>query len=193
VRHEVRLQGHAFALRPVEIADAGFILNLRQDPQLARYIHPVSPRLSDQEQWIRDYLEREHDYYFIIERLSTAAPEGTVGLYDVNPTRGEAEWGRWILRRGSGAALESSILIYRFAFDLLGLDLVYCRTVADNARVVSFHSSFGLMTVPDGVRSVTLGDVTHDVVEQRLTADRWRQLCPGLDRRATAFAQILSR
>ena len=192
MRHDLSVQGHAFALRPVDIADARFILELRRDPELSRYLHPVSPLLSDQERWLNEYFERDGDYYFIVMRRSTGAPEGAIGLYGLDLESQEAEWGRWVLRPGSPAAVESAWLIYRIAFEVLHLHLVFCRTLAENVKVVSFHRSCGLELRSTEER-LNIGCVERPVVRQELTSGMWDRIGPELDRRAAAYSRIIDR
>lgn len=187
MRHELSLQGAAFRLRPVRDEDAGFIVGLRSDPELGRWLNPTSPRVEDQLSWLARYYERPGDYYFVIERLSTGAAEGLIGLYDVEG--GEAEWGRWLLKPGSLAAVESAALVYRCAFELLKLEAVCCRTLAANARVVSFHDSCGIPERRLLPGHVELRGERVDAVEHRLTRAAW----PAIDFRLTALAQLTAR
>jgi RimJ/RimL family protein N-acetyltransferase len=122
MRHDLRLAGFRFGLRPVARGDAAFIVSLRTDPELGRYLHATSPRVEDQEAWIAAYEARPGDYYFVVEDLKDRAPVGTIGIYDVDAEApGGAEWGRWLIRPGSVAAVESALLMYRMAFEQLGL------------------------------------------------------------------------
>lgn len=182
------VEGAAFRLRPVALSDAGFIVGLRQASDRTRYLHRVGPDVAEQEAWLARYLGREGDYYFIIERKRTGEPEGTIGLYDVSPDGRTAEWGRWVIAEASPAALESAYLIYRFAFEGLGLDVVYCRTVADNARVVSFHDSMGLEMAGRLPAHFELDGVRHDAVEHQLTRAAWEALKPALETKVTRLA-----
>src|SRR5665213_380428 len=128
--HEFHLGGHRFALRPLGLADSAFVVELRSDPNLAKFINPTSPRVEDQERWTEEYLRRSGDYYFIVEDRETGDRLGAVSLYHVDEELGEAEMGRWVIARGSLAAPESALLVYRAAFEELGLLRVYCRTIA---------------------------------------------------------------
>jgi RimJ/RimL family protein N-acetyltransferase len=187
MRHELSLAGAAFGLRPVRDEDAAFIVGLRSDPELGRYLHPTSPNVADQLAWLARYYERPGDYYFVIERLATGAPEGLIGVYDIEA--GQAEWGRWLLKPGSLAAVESAALVYRCAFELLQLDAVYCRTVAANERVVSFHDSCGIAERRLLPGHFELHGERVDAVEHRLTRDAW----PPVDARLTHLAQLTAR
>jgi len=186
MRHDIVLHGYRFGIRPVTLGDAAFIVGLRTDPELGRYINPTSPNVADQEAWIARYLERPHDYYFIVEDLRAGAPVGAVGVYDVND--GRAEWGRWLIARTSPAAVESALLTYRAGLDVLGLEQVYCRTIADNDKVVSFHDSSGA----DRGRSIPeyaeLGGRTFDAVEHTVDRARWASMRPRLEQLARRVA-----
>lgn len=187
MRHELQLSGTAFGLRPVRDEDAAFIVGLRSDPELARWLNPTSAKVEDQLAWLARYYERPGDCYFVIERLATGAAEGLIGIYDIE--RGEAEWGRWLLKPGSLAAVESVALIYRCAFEQLGLDAVCCRTLADNERVVSFHDSCGIAERRRLPAHVELRGEPHDAIEHRLTREAW----PAVDARLTQLAQLTAR
>lgn len=188
MRHEFHIEGPAFRLRPVTGDDSAAIVALRNLPELARFINATSSDPADQRAWLERYHEREGDYYFIVEGRDGAL-EGTIALYDVNAELRTAEWGRWILRPNSLAAVESALLLYRLAFDRLGLDAVYCRTVAANKAVVSFHDSCGLErngTLPGRFEQ---GSIQHDLIEQRLRRENW----PPVEARLAALAQAVAR
>lgn len=193
MRHNIGIRGEAFDLRPAELADASFIVALRNDPRVTRFIHPISPRVEDQQAWLERYFARAGDYYFVITRAGSGAPEGTVGIYEHDVTARSAEWGRWVIRPGSLAAVESALLVYRIAFEVLELEMVYCRTVAANQQVVSFHTASGLATTAHLPAHFSLGGVVHDAVEQCLTRARWRECAPRLAKSATRAARIVQR
>src|SRR5690606_11824330 len=98
----------------------------------------TSPLVEDQENWTRTYFEREGDWYFIVEHLD-GEREGAISIYNHNPVERMAEWGRWILRRDSLAAVESAALIYDIGFGRLNLELMFTHTEEVNQSVVSFH------------------------------------------------------
>jgi RimJ/RimL family protein N-acetyltransferase len=193
VRHDLRIDGQAFRLRPVGLDDAAFILELRVDPRAAGRLHPVSGRIEDQVAWLEQYFDRPGDWYWIVERVRDDAPEGALGLYDLDAAKGRAEWGRWILRPGSLAAPESALLLYRLAFDRLGLTEVRCRTVATNARVVSFHDRSGLEHVGVLPAAVQFRETTVDAVEHRLRRENWPATRDLLELSAAQAAELLSR
>ena len=145
MKHGISIDGFGYRIRPVKLSDAQFIIDARlEDSERNRFIHTISHDIEEQERWINAYFEREGDYYFIVENRLTGQPEGLIGIYDVKD--GKAEWGRWVIKKGSFAAVESVDLVYRAAFEKIGLEELYCRTVQDNIEVVSFHESIGEKT-----------------------------------------------
>ena len=155
------------------------------DPERTRFLHPIPPDAQAQREWIARYLQRENDYYWVVQRLDTGQSEGVIGIYDINPSVPTAEWGRWVLRQGSLAAPESALLIYRAAFELIKLESIYCMTVADNQPVVSFHDSCGLLREGTWKGYFKPGEKSFDAVKHILTRDRW----PGAHDLLSAIAQ----
>lgn len=184
MRHDIRLEGHAFRLRPITDADASFVLTLRNNPELNRFLHATSPSLDDQLDWLTRYYKRSNDYYFIVERLKEDVSEGVISIYDIEQSAQSGEWGRWILRPGSLAAVESAWLIYRCAFEILNLDEVYCRTVAENKAVVSFHDSCGITNKRLLHGHFDLKTARVDAVEHRVDRISWSRLEPRLNQLA---------
>jgi RimJ/RimL family protein N-acetyltransferase len=186
--HNVYLAGHGFVLRPIQLHDAALIVELRSDPERARFLNPVSADIATQRAYLADYLTRPGDLYFVVDRRGTAEAEGLIALYDVDPVARQAEVGRWIIRPGSSAAIESIWLIYRVAFELLALAEVRCRTIAENTHAISFHDSCGLARSRVLPNEIQLGDRWFDRIEHRLTADRW----PGVQEKLSRLAQSLA-
>lgn len=193
MRHDLCLDGEAFRLRPVGDDDAAFIVWLRRNPALSRYLHATDAGLDRQLQWLAAYYDRPGDYYFVVETCRGAEREGLVAIYDQSADGTRAEWGRWILREGSLAAPESAALVYRCAFDRLGLSEVYCRTVRDNAAVVSFHDSCGIrrrLVLPGHFE---LDGTRHDAVEHLVDRADWARFGPSLQRLAGLVARRMDR
>lgn len=188
MKHELRITGRRFALRPVERGDAEFIVSLRSDPELGKYLHATSPHVADQVAWITAYEQRADDYYFVVTDERLQEPAGTVGIYGV--ANRAAEWGRWLIKPGSLAAVESALLVFRIGFEQLGLDRLHCRTVAENAKVVSFHDSLGALRGPTLKQAVFLSQVGHDAIEHTVSRELWTALRPRLERLAARVAEV---
>lgn len=193
MRHNVSMDGPAFRLRPITDADAPLVQELRNDPNLNRYLHASPLRLVDQLAWLGGYYERSRDYYFVVERQESGAAEGVISLYNIDLQDNCGEWGRWILRPGSLAAVESAWLIYRCAFEQLGLERVFCRTVADNAAVVSFHDSCGITAKRLLPGQFNFDGKPRDAVEHQVTRQAWGEIGPRLQALAQQTARRLRR
>jgi len=191
MKHDLIIEGPAFRLRPISDADAAFVLDLRGNKELNRYLHATSQSLTEQCVWFARYYDRPGDYYFVIERQDSGAAEGVISIYDVDLQANHGEWGRWILRPDSLAAVESAWLIYRCAFEKLGLDSVCCRTVADNSAVVSFHDSCDIKNRTLLTRYFDLGGKRLDAVEHQVDVDTWSRLNPKLEKLAQLVARRL--
>jgi RimJ/RimL family protein N-acetyltransferase len=193
MRHNLSVAGHAFRLRPIVDDDAPLVLRLRNDPELKRYLHATPEGLDEQLGWLARYYERPGDFYFVVEHLDSGIAEGVISIYDVDIKSDCGEWGRWILRPGSLAAVESAWLIYRCGFEQLDLRSVYCRTVANNARVISFHDSCGIRDRRVLPGHFDLGGERLDAVEHRVDREAWAEISPRLEQLARLMARRLRR
>lgn len=188
MRHAIVMEGWGYRLRPVEAGDARFIHELRADPVRARYLHRGAPGLAAQQRWLQAYFERPDDYYFVIESRGSGKSEGTVGIYNLDQERGWAEWGRWIVRPGSFAAVESACLIYRAGFEVLGLHSMYSRTVTENFPTLSFHDGFGLERTCVLPHFFEREGRWLDAIEHVLTRSRWDEVRGQTERKAARVA-----
>ncbi len=190
MKHDIVIDGFAYRLRPVTLEDAPFIVASRlEDKERNKFINPISPDPEKQKDWIEAYFKREDDYYFVIENVLTHNPEGLIGIYDIHG--GKGEWGRWVVKKGSLAAVESVDLMYKAAFNALKLNEIYCRTVAKNLSVASFHD-----TLPQPRRatgkppSVQIDGIEYEMVEHFVTAEYYaKTLCLELEKKARQVFQ----
>ena len=110
--HNISLNGFSYRLRPVNIKDAEFIVELRTaDADRNKYINTTSTDENLQKKWILEYETRNNDYYFVIENILDSSQEGVIAIYDVNDNK--AEWGRWVLKKSSLASIESVDLRFK--------------------------------------------------------------------------------
>jgi RimJ/RimL family protein N-acetyltransferase len=177
----------------VKVADASFIVALRNDPRRAGFLHPVSSRLADQEEWIRSYETRPDDYYFVVEDMQSSEPQGLVSVYNVEPAKQRAEWGRWILAPGSRAGLETIYLICRFSFETLGINELYGRILSTNQKVIGFNRMCGFKQRAVLNASYEYDGQKHDAVEVAMLKTDWITTGPRLARSAQNAASLFDR
>lgn len=194
MKPDIFVEGLAYSLRPVKPDDAQFIFDIRSSsPTRQRFIHPIGSDVDQQRRWIDSYLEREDDYYWVIQRNSTGKNEGLIGIYDIDRERMSAEWGRWVLWPSSLGAVESALLVYRAAFQHLNLNSVHCITVADNKPVVSFHDSCGLPRVEVLKEKFSLSDGIFDGIRHQCLRSDFPSLVDLLEPKAKMISLRLSK
>lgn len=139
--------GISINLRDVESTDAEFILSLRCDTQKAKFLHKTENNLTKQIAYIESYKAKENEWYFIIESKS-GERLGTVRIYDI-VDNDDFCWGSWIIKAGASAnvAIESVLLVYEYAFYILGFTKAHFDVRKDNIKVKTFHKRFGAREV----------------------------------------------
>lgn len=183
--HSIHLAGHAYRLRPIRVSDAAFIVELRKDPERTRFINPIEPSVSGQEEYLRGYLKRDDDYYFVVEDKASGSPEGLIALYDYDPVSRQIEAGRWVMRPGSMAAVESLLLIYRVAFEIVGVQDIVVRILQANGPVVSFQESCGLELRKKLPKDVQIRGEWVDRVEFGISLEQWPVIRARMEQLAT--------
>ena len=140
--HNELIEGNFINLRSVQENDAPFILSLRLDNKLNKYLNKVDNDVTKQKQWIISQQNKTDDYYFLITDKDNN-PLGTISLYNIKNK--QREFGRWILNGNSLQSIESALLLYEFGFYNLRLNLIFSNTVIENKKVISFHKNFGAL------------------------------------------------
>lgn len=174
MRHHYTIQEGSYRLRPTRLNDAAFITALRTHPERSRFINTTSPDISRQADWLRQYFEKQADYYFVIEHVRTGEPEGTLGIYDVDDEHRSAEWGRWIVRPGSKAAAPSCCLAFDLAFGEMKLESLYSYVAAGHRSVMEILRAFGMKDEASLPGHLLIDGRTHDAVKLRISASDWR-------------------
>lgn len=135
------IKGKTLIFRNANENDAEFILSLRTDERKSRYLSVTSNDIAAQRIWLEKYKNSTSEAYFIIEYDSD--PIGTVRLYD--PQQDSFCWGSWILKdsRPHQAAMESALIVYTYAIEILGFRASHFDVRKENERVWQFHERFG--------------------------------------------------
>lgn len=191
MRHDLTLEGEAFALRPIAVRDAEAVIALRTAPGRSDFVHPISPNTEDQVAWIENYFERAGDYYFAVEEKRNLSFEGTIAIYDRSAA--DAEWGRWVLRGDSLAASESVLLVFRLAMETLNIERLFCRTLVENEKVISFHDRCGLRNAGVLAGAFQIDGRPRDAILHELTAANWPRVRERLAQSAAKVAVLLRR
>ncbi|GHV30745.1 hypothetical protein FACS1894177_03890 [Bacteroidia bacterium] len=137
------LERYGLQVRLVNEDDAEFIVALRTDSRLSRYIHETSPGIENQKEWIRNYKNREAeglDYYFMFSVNSVR--QGLARIYDI--TEDSFTQGSWVFSPDAflGASVLGNIISSEIGFEFLDKKILYSDARRDN-NTHRFVQSFG--------------------------------------------------
>ncbi len=131
--------------RLVDVTDAEFILSLRNDENLSRFINETSNKLQNQIHWLEEYKLREAkgtEFYIICMSIDNKIRYGLNRLYDI--TSDDYEIGSWLF--GPDAPKDKAILgdlfVQSIAFEILNLKICRMSVKKKNIRVVKYAKLF---------------------------------------------------
>ena len=147
---DFKIEKYGLAARFVEENDAAFIIQLRTDPILSRFLHATDSSLEKQKEWIRAYKEREkkgEDYYFIFYKDNM--PVGLNRMYSIHDKTFTT--GSWLFSPNAPyeCSIIASIIVRELAFDDLKFEYedAYDGCHIDNKKVMKFNHMMGLRDV----------------------------------------------
>ena len=146
----MQLTGNKIILRLVEEEDSYFILKLRQNKELNKYISSTDITVEQQKEWIKKYKIREEnkeEYYFIILNKEMNQPCGTVRIYNIDKINKVATWGSFILdfTRPDGASKEVIDISLNFAFKELKLKKIELDVRKENKKAIHVYEKNGFI------------------------------------------------
>lgn len=134
--------------RLINERDAPFILSLRTDVKLSKFIHKTDNDLQTQIEWIKKYKEREReglDYYFAYSYCDEIF--GLNRIYNIHDDYGTG--GSWLCKPGTD--VENSIASLLIMRDILFKELALSYDVfdvrKDNRHVQKIHKLMGAKLV----------------------------------------------
>lgn len=154
--------------RLVNESDAEFIVRLRNDEKLGKYIHSSCVDAESQKEWIREYKLREAeglDYYFIFYKDGKRV--GLNRIYKIHD--GIFTTGSWLFDKEASfeCSALASVIGREIAFDELGFEFedAFDGVHIDNKKVIKFNHMMGLK---DGSH---FQDEKGEYISQSLTKD----------------------
>lgn len=155
--------------------DAAFIVALRNQDFARGFVNSTAASVSKQAEWIRNYLARAGDYYWVIEDPAAGGKAvGTIGLYHAQPE--QAEVGRWIMLPGTGfPVIAPTLLTYAFAFEQLQLPRIVFCVVSGNKKVLRFHRLLGEPETHVERHALQIDGVWVDLVWFAATRSFWQE------------------
>lgn len=171
------MEKYGLYARFVNEDDAEFILKLRTDEDLGRWIHSTDNDLEKQKQWLREYKQRERqglDYYFIFYK--DGVPVGLNRLYEIKGTTFTT--GSWIFIKEAPleCSIAASIMVRELAFEQLGFkyEHAFDGVHTKNVKVIRFNHMMGLKDLS------LFEDVKGTYIEQSLTPEDFAKNKPKM-------------
>ena len=136
--------------RLVELNDAEFILSLRNNEKLSRYISKTSNNLQDQINWLKEYKKREKkgtEFYIICMSTDNLIRYGVIRIYNIGFD--DFEIGSWLYAEDSpkDKAILGQLFCNSIAFEVLNLKLCKTSTRKENRTVFRYLKTFNPIQV----------------------------------------------
>lgn len=145
---DFKLNSLGLSVRLVNEKDVDYILSLRTNKHLTRFIHQTDDDRYKQLDWIRSYKKREQEgreYYFIYHL--DEKPVGVNRIYNIFEYYGTI--GSWICNPGNETevSLATYILMFDLMFDHIKLDITLFDVRKVNKHVWKLHKMLGAQSV----------------------------------------------
>lgn len=141
---DFKLNRYGLNVRLVNEEDAEYIVALRSDSKLSRFLNATKNDIEKQKQWIKEYKKREAlclDYYFIY--LNNDERIGLNRIYNINGKTATA--GSWICSPNLPYELPmlTVVIIREIFFEILKLEIDLFDTRKENKKVIKMHHLLG--------------------------------------------------
>ena len=140
------MEGLHTKIRLVRTTDAEFILSLRCNDKKSKYLHKTEFDINKQTQYIKNCLNRDDEWYFIITRKNDE-PIGTYRIYDLREN--SFCIGSWLMIDDCSPmeVLEGEYLVKMFAFEKTGFKNFHFDVRKGNKKVIRYHKIMGAKQV----------------------------------------------
>ena len=137
------IEKYGIKARFVDVSDVDFVLSLRSDKELTKYIHQINNDRDAQIAWIKGYKEREREgkeYYFIFSK--DGVEYGLERIYDV--TNDSYTHGSFLFKPNAPIGMSSlcDIITREVGFDVLGIPRNLFDVRKENKNVLHYHKTF---------------------------------------------------
>lgn len=138
--YEGIIEGKFVNLRSVKEEDAEFILNIRNNPNISKYLPKLNVSVEQQKNWIAKQRSDKDSFYFVIEDKSSKVI-GTISVYNI--VNNHSEVGRFCSLGNSIQNSEAALLQDDFIFYYLKLDYLDIWVYKGNKPVLALNKGFG--------------------------------------------------
>ncbi|MCX6967697.1 MAG: GNAT family protein [Verrucomicrobia bacterium] len=174
MNHSIIAEGFGIRHRPVRMEDAPFLVWLRNLEHAKGKVGDSAVDVPTQQAWLKEYFERNGDYYFVVETACAGIPVGTWGIYNMKDE--SAEIGRWIAQPKTPTVIPSIIPGLDIAFHRFGLRTLRTKVVSTNKRVILLDKQMGFQETHSEPAAQIIGGKSVDMIHMVMTAEDWPQL-----------------
>lgn len=152
----------------------------RMAPEVTRHMY-TDPEITPEQQqaWFERISRSSRDRVWVIDTVPDHQPVGVLSLSDIDVDHRRCSWAYYLgseAARGRGLAKVLELNIYRYVFEVLALNSLWCEVLAENNRVVKLHERFGSKVEGILRQHVRKNGTTHDVVRMAVLASDWPQI-----------------
>ena len=136
------IRGKYIDLVTADSADAQFTLEIRNDPELTKYIPVINSTVENQKKWIARQREKDFDVFFVMKKHN-GDPIGTLSFYDYVENERSCEIGRYISHGNAYENIEAVLLMLDRLFGDVCLSRIMLNIHEQNQPVISLWKRFG--------------------------------------------------
>lgn len=189
---DFELTRYGLHVRLVREDDAEFIVKLRTDKRLGRYIHATGNDVEKQREWIRNYKDRESagsEYYFMYE-TAAGNPLGVYRLYCISDQSFIS--GSWVFLPDApmGASMVAFIIAREIAWNIVPQAVNLYDIKKENTSVLQFTKTFEPHIIRETEDTLFFENTKEDFESHkdeviRVIANRMARLCELYDKSVT--------
>ena len=143
----MRIEGEKIYLTPITYDDCEDFVRWRNSDLIkSRFIYRKELTVEQQIKWIKEQVEPGNVVQFIIWDKKDDIKIGSVYLQHIDNKNKKCEFGILIGEEkyiGFGRGREANELICKYGFEELGMNKIYLRVLADNARAIKSYKNAG--------------------------------------------------
>lgn len=139
--------GEKIFLRPIEMTDTELIVKWRNTESVRQnFIFRETFTNEMHEQWMNTKVATGEVVQYIICKMKTKTPIGSVYFRDIDTQNKSAEFGIFIgeeSQRGDGLGTEATKLFVKYGFDVLRLHRIFLRVLKENYAAITAYEKAG--------------------------------------------------
>lgn len=170
-------------LRSLAAKDAPFMYEWMTDPEITRFFRFDASKIS-LEDCLQFISKAESDPNTIHFAIADESDEylGTISLKGIDRQKKQAEYAISTRKKahGSGAALQATRLILKYAFETLGMERVYLNVLAENGRANAFYKKAGFRFSQLETEALKISGVLKDLNWYELKKSEYMEQTHGV-------------